>query len=117
MRTLLLIVDDWESLEWYEDRLQQDFQVTCAPFGSEGIRLAQELQPDLIFLDLVFEDMTPIEAFQNLQDNPKTKEIPTILILNPEDTLAFQFPEKTSALTRPFQFEDLLKTMKSSPLH
>lgn len=82
MPKLLLIVDDWELLERYEERFSNDFSVFCAPFGPEGIRMAREERPDLILLNLTFENMTNEEACQSLRADPQTTGIPIVSVGN-----------------------------------
>jgi response regulator RpfG family c-di-GMP phosphodiesterase len=113
MRKLLLIVDDWESLEWYEKQLGSLYDLIGAPFGSEGIRLAKELRPDQILLDLVFEDMTPREGFALLQEHSETKLIPTLIIMDVEVEAGFRWPTGTSSLNRPYKIEDLIKSLSN----
>jgi two-component system cell cycle response regulator len=112
---LLLIVDDWEALEVYEDRLKNYFRIYSAAFGSEGIRLAQELPVDRILIDLTFEDMDAAEACEKLRTHPKTKGIPLTVIVS-EDEKAFEkaemFPLPADQFyRRPFPFEQLLQAL------
>ena len=72
---LLLLVDDWELLERYEERFSTAFEVYCAPLGAEGLRLAREKQPDFILLNLAFENMTNQEAWVALRADPLTQKI------------------------------------------
>jgi CheY-like chemotaxis protein len=72
---LLLIVDDWELLERYEEQLSHEFEVFCAPFGPEGIQIARETAPDAILLHLTFENMTNREARDILSGDPLTRDI------------------------------------------
>ena len=109
MRKLLLIVDDWEALEVYEGRFLPHFEVICAPFGSEGIRIAEEMKPDLILLDLVFEDMSPEEGLESLKSNPLTQSIPVFVIV--ETPLESPAPRVVS-FSRPYDFSELLRIMK-----
>lgn len=112
MRRVLLIVDDWEALEVYENRLQTHFEIMTAPFGSDGMRQAEESAPDVIFVDLVFEDMTPSEALLALQSNLKTKIIPTVLVDGPGGKLENQnLPQRIVVFKRPFSFEELIRSL------
>lgn len=77
---LLLIVDNWELLERYEERFSEAFEVLCAPLGVEGIRIAREESPDVILLNLVFENVTNEELCMALHADPATREIPIAAI-------------------------------------
>jgi DNA-binding response OmpR family regulator len=75
MKKLLLIVDDWERLERLEERLMPDYEVFCAPFGSEGLRLADEELPHVIVIDLSFEDMTVEEVHAKILERHHLKHV------------------------------------------
>lgn len=72
-KKILLIVDNWERLERLEEKLISHYEVHCAPFGSEGLRIADEVIPDVIVIDLSFEDMTVEEVHEKILENPKLK--------------------------------------------
>lgn len=76
---LLLIVDDWELLERFEERFIKNYIVLCAPFGDIGVEMAQETSPHLIFLHLTFENRTNDEILAALSQDPRTKNIPVKL--------------------------------------
>lgn len=50
--------------------------------GKEGIELADKQQPAAILLDVIIPDMTGWDALQELQSNPRTKDIPVIIDTN-----------------------------------
>jgi CheY-like chemotaxis protein len=56
------------------------WEVVTASSGKEGIIQAEVYQPDAILLDVMMPDMDGLAAFENLQANPATKEIPVILL-------------------------------------
>lgn len=45
----------------------------CEAFGSDGIASARADQPDVIYLDLEFENMTEAEAIAQLREVPGTE--------------------------------------------
>jgi len=47
-----------------------------APTGSDGLRLARELHPDLVVLDLVLPDMSGRDVFLQMQADSELKQIP-----------------------------------------
>ena len=113
---LLLVVDDWEALEVYETRLGVMFEVHCAAFGSEGVRMAKELRPDRVLIDLTLEDMTPSEACQQLRSSPETRSVPLTLVLNvdePTPELEGLFPRSGDRVVqRPYELQKLLNSLK-----
>jgi len=112
---LLIVADDWEALEVYENRLSSDFNVITAAFGKEGVKAAKEKIPDVIFVDLVFEDMHASEFCTLLRAEEKTANIPILVVLNKDEEKFKQphFPKKQdSVFVRPYLFEDLVLQLK-----
>lgn len=77
---VLLVVDDWELLERYEESFSTAAEVLCAPLGSEGVRIAREQLPDLVLLNLTFENMTNEELCLALRGEPKTRGIRIVAV-------------------------------------
>ncbi|MBC7692603.1 MAG: hypothetical protein H7222_12640 [Methylotenera sp.] len=118
-KKLLAIVDDWEKLEVYETRLSPLYEVQCAPFGSYGLQMARESageqRPEVILIDLVFEDMDEFEAEGILSADPELSSIPRVLItdLTPDALASKALSENSRFLTRPYDFEKLLTILRS----
>jgi two-component system cell cycle response regulator DivK len=47
-----------------------------APTGADGLRLARELHPDLVVLDLMLPDMSGRDVFLQMKDDPQLERIP-----------------------------------------
>jgi CheY-like chemotaxis protein len=56
------------------------YEVVEAGSGLDGLRLTHDLLPDVILLDLRLTDMTGIEMRERLRKQPKTANVPTILV-------------------------------------
>lgn len=78
-RTILIVDDNQQNREILLNLLKLlDFNVVEASNGQEGVALAQEIQPDMIFMDLVMPVMTGFEAAQILRQMPEFKDTPII---------------------------------------
>jgi len=78
-RTLLIVDDNQQNREILFNLLKLlDFNVVEASNGQEGVALAKEIQPDMIFMDLVMPVMTGFEAAQRLRQMPEFKNTPII---------------------------------------
>jgi len=77
----LLVIDDNEGLIELVERYLTDrpCRVVAALSGREGLRLAQELQPDAIILDVMMPEMDGWELLQRLRTSPRTSNIPIII--------------------------------------
>ncbi|MCP5051526.1 MAG: response regulator [bacterium] len=54
--------------------------VLTAGNGREGLRIAGESVPDVIVMDIAMPEMDGIEAAKALKSNPRTKDIPVIVL-------------------------------------
>jgi CheY-like chemotaxis protein len=57
-----------------------DLTVELAHNGLDGLRLAQEVPPDLIVLDVVLPDMDGFQVCRRLKRDPATMNIPVIML-------------------------------------
>jgi signal transduction histidine kinase/CheY-like chemotaxis protein len=77
---LLLIDDDEVHRYLFRQMLKETpYQLEEACSGPEGVRLAREHSPELIFLDFVLPDMTAFDVLDELKADPLTRDIPIIL--------------------------------------
>jgi len=54
--------------------------VLTADGGEDAIKIALKETPDLIILDVMMPDISGFEVCQHLKNNPKTKEIPIVIL-------------------------------------
>jgi hypothetical protein len=106
--SLLMIVDDWEALERYEERLSPGFSaVEGWPMAKEGLARARECSWGAILLDLVFEDVTPAEAVAVLKQDPLTSGVPLIVVGSREELEGLSLHERDQRVFRPFEWPRL----------
>jgi CheY-like chemotaxis protein len=109
-----LIIDDNEGLEQLIDRFLEGYpcQIVAARTSSEGLRLADELLPAVIILDIMMPEMDGWEILQRLRSRTRTAAIPVIIcsvFYDPE--LAYSLGV-FSCLSKPVQRENLLAALK-----
>jgi len=113
MPKILVIEDNPVEIETIKTRLtQKQYQVLVARNGEEGIRLAQEEQPDLIFMDMILPGMHGLEATIKLKQNPETKEIPIVAltVMDSSEFVATCFKEGVSAfIKKPYNFTEIFE--------
>lgn len=78
----LLIVDDMKSFLNLEQTFlrRAECKVFTATTGLEAIKVAQEVHPDIILLDIEMPELNGIEATRILQNNKNLKDIPIIIV-------------------------------------
>jgi CheY-like chemotaxis protein len=86
------------------------WEVFTASSGQAGIIQAEKHQPDAILLDVMMPDMDGLAAFEHLQANPLTKEIPVILLtakIQVADRRRYATLGIKSAIAKPFNSLEL----------
>jgi twitching motility two-component system response regulator PilH len=79
---LILIVDDSPTeVHVMKKALEKGgFTTATAGDGQEGVRLAREMHPDLIFMDIVMPGMNGYQATRAIVNDPDTKLIPIVMV-------------------------------------
>jgi two-component system, cell cycle response regulator DivK len=79
---LILVVDDYQDArEMYAEYLQfSGFRVAEASNGTEAVRQAVDLKPDLILMDLSLPGMDGWEATRRLKADDSTRHIPIVAL-------------------------------------
>jgi signal transduction histidine kinase/CheY-like chemotaxis protein len=78
---VLVIDDDATARELIADHLKAEgFSVVTAPGGAEGLRLAKELRPTAITLDVMMPDVDGWSVLAALRQDAELAEIPVIMI-------------------------------------
>ena len=85
--TVLVIDDDPVARDLMKRYLsgQDDFQVEVASGGEEGLRLARELRPDVITLDVLMPSMDGWAVLSALKADPDLADIPVIVLTIVDD--------------------------------
>ena len=79
-KTVLIIDDDPTVSELMKRQLlKEGYKVVIAPNGKEGIRLARDLNPDVITLDILMPEMDGWSVLRTLKADPKVSNIPVIM--------------------------------------
>ncbi|HVO62878.1 MAG TPA: ATP-binding protein [Terriglobales bacterium] len=80
-RTKVLVIDDDETSRYLVKGVLATgrCQVWEASGGAEGLRMARELKPRAIVLDLAMPDIDGFEVLDQLRQDPQTRGIPVII--------------------------------------
>ena len=110
---LILIVDDSPTeLHVLQRALElSGYRTAVATEGGESLRLARELRPDLILMDIVMPGMNGYQATRALRNDPSTREIPVIMLSSKDglfDRARGRIVGSEHYLTKPFTKEELL---------
>ena len=80
----ILIIDDMASnrlaLSGLITSHFEKAEITMAENGEEGLRLIENIKPDLVLLDIIMPGMDGFEVCTRLKQLDETKEIPVLLL-------------------------------------
>lgn len=114
-KTILIIDDDPVIIEVTRQMLMPQYTVLTANNGYDGTVTASEQPIDLILLDIMMPDMDGLSVLTLLQDNPKTKNIPVIMItsVSKKETIVTSCQMGVKGyIIKPFKEEMLLEKIK-----
>ena len=105
---VLVIDDDATARELISDHLKAGgFSVVTAAGGVEGIKLAKELQPTAITLDVMMPDLDGWSVLAALRQNPELADIPVIMVSIVDDKRRGIALGAAGYLTKPIDRERL----------
>jgi len=117
VQTILVVDDNPVNLGVVGEHLEDNnYNVTVAQDGMEGLKRAELGQPDLILLDVMMPGIDGFETCRRLKANPLTAEIPVIFM-----TALTDVNDKVSAfqaggvdyISKPFQTEEMLARLRT----
>lgn len=80
-KIIILVVEDNPDLrEMIKENLQDNYSVLEAENGVKGLKLAEEIIPDLIISDIMMPEMDGYDLTHKIKTNEKTNHIPVILL-------------------------------------
>jgi CheY-like chemotaxis protein len=111
---ILAIDDDPDVLDLMVNRLADtEFSVVAARGGEAGLKLASQIQPDLITLDILMPGLDGWEVLRRLKANPELRHIPVIMMSILENrALAFGMGA-AECLVKPVARDRLLEVLRS----
>jgi DNA-binding response OmpR family regulator len=78
----VLVIDSNRVLVLAEKRVlqKQGYEVYTASSGSQGLKMAKELKPDVIILDIAMPGLDSYRVCRTLKENDDTANIPVIFL-------------------------------------
>jgi signal transduction histidine kinase/CheY-like chemotaxis protein len=114
-RPILVIDDDPATQELMARSLgKEGFPVVSALNGEEGLRLAKEIHPAAITLDIVMPGMDGLKVLEILEANPETRTIPVIIISMTDDRDRGFALGAAEFLTKPVDWDRLVSVLGRS---
>ena len=88
-KRILLVIDDKLLLKLYQEKLEENnFTVFSTRDLGKAAQLAAEKKPDVLLLDVVFQEGNPFEFLQALRSDPANGQLSILVLPNLLDQLA-----------------------------
>ena len=78
--TILMVDDENINLLVLERILNEDYTLYKATNGTDAIRLAKRMKPDIILLDIMMPGLTGFDVITELKNTERTRDIPVIYV-------------------------------------
>ncbi len=92
------------------------YEVVGASSGLQGLQVVEDVQPSLVLLDLMMPDLDGWEVYQRLKSNPKTMDLPIIVITaraqSIDKILGLHIAKVDDYITKPFAPTELLASVQ-----
>lgn len=115
-KSILIIEDDLALTQIYKDYLRDEsYDIEIALTGSEGIELAEELEPDAIVLDMRLPDMSGIDILDHARARRWSATVVVVTAHGTVDVaVAAMQAGASDFLTKPFDDERLVITLRNA---
>jgi two-component system alkaline phosphatase synthesis response regulator PhoP len=111
-KKILLVEDDKDLQHVIRQGLSvKNYEISTADNGSEGLKWAEEVKPDLIILDIMMPVMDGYECCERLREMPEFSKTPIIFLTaltDDWDILKGYIKGCDSYLKKPFSLESLI---------
>ena len=108
----IMVVDDAapDRLNLQKILVDAGYQVIMAVSGRDAIDKAVLDRPDLIFMDIVMDEMDGFQACRKISDRNETRHIPVIMVSSKNQKVDRLWAERQGArayVTKPYTKEDI----------
>jgi len=113
-RTALVVDDDKFVVSALAELLEDDgFDVHTASNGFSALRLATELRPSIVLLDLALPERSGLDILQDLRADPVTHDLAVVIVSAHADSLSeLAIAESDGVVSKPFDAVELLETVQ-----
>ncbi len=115
-RSVLVADDEPAIVRMVQKILRQDYHVVEAANGFEAVRLARELLPDIVLMDMMMPEMDGLTACAELKKDNVTSGIPVIMLTGVGFDLNAKLAGSLGAdgyIVKPFKPKELQETIAS----
>lgn len=114
----ILIVEDDDLVSRTVERSlsSNDFQISLADNGLDGIKAARKISPDLVILDVIMPEIDGYEVCRRMRSDSQLADIPILFLtakIKDEDKVNGFLAGADDYLTKPFNIDELALRVKA----
>jgi signal transduction histidine kinase/DNA-binding response OmpR family regulator/ligand-binding sensor domain-containing protein len=83
--SLLIVEDEADVREFLSNDLSENYSVTLAENGEDGLVKLKQNEPDLVVSDVMMPEMNGFDLCEKIKSNPETCHIPVVLLTALDD--------------------------------
>ena len=112
MKKILIVDDEQDIVESLKFVLESsEYTCYCAYNGEDGLRMAKEIVPDLMILDVMMPKINGYKISRLLKFDKKYKDIPILMVTarsQEDDKLIGEETGANEYITKPFEINDVV---------
>lgn len=116
-KNVLVIEDDEIVARTIERSLRgEEFKITVANSGVEGLKIARKLIPDIVILDVVMPGMDGYTVCREMRADPTLADVPILFLtakIKDEDKIAGFNAGADDYLSKPFNIDELILRVRA----
>jgi twitching motility two-component system response regulator PilH len=116
MATILIVDDSPSQIAIFTKILEKHgYDHVVAEDGASGVAMAKSVKPDLILMDVVMPELNGFQATRKLTQDPKTKDIPIIMVTTKDQETDRVWGQRQGAkgfMVKPVVEEELVSEIK-----
>jgi CheY-like chemotaxis protein len=103
----VLVVDDDPGIVSLLRRIiaKRGYEIFTAGDGTDGLALAREHQPDMIFTDIKMPDLGGEELTRLLRDDPAFNDVPIVILSGTAFLVDLEKTKANAVLNKPFEIK------------
>lgn len=116
-KNVLVIEDDEIVARTIERSLRgEEFKITVANSGIEGLKIARKILPDIVILDVVMPGMDGYTVCREMRADPTLQDVPILFLtakIKDEDKIAGFNAGGDDYLSKPFNIDELILRVRA----
>lgn len=116
IRSVLVADDEPAIIRMVQKVLQQRYRIIEAENGLQAVKLAREMHPDIILMDMMMPEMDGLTACAELKKDEATRSIPVVMLTGVGYDLNAKLAGSLGAdgyVVKPFKPRELLDTIEA----